>query len=182
MQQNFGSNAQIGSLIVSAFSLLFSVLALYISRKSWQQSNRPIVTARVTSAASGGEKGTPLNIIVENTGNRPAVNIRLSVSSDLLKTHLANNEVTEQSYDRQITKIFSDRGVIPVLGNGKNITNSFGFLSGGNEDSAWKDEARIEINISYEDLDGRKFNHKIPLFIAGDEGFASTSWNQNKVL
>ena len=177
MQQNFNSSAQIGSLIVSAFSLFFSVLALYISRKSWQQSNRPIITARVTSAEPGGEKGTPLNIVVENTGNRPAINIRLSVPLNILESHLADNQVTEQKYKTQITRIFSERGVISVLGNGKHITNSFGFLSGGNIDSAWKDEARMEISIYYEDLDGRKFTHRNPLFIAGDEGFASTSWN-----
>lgn len=170
-------NTQIGSLIVSVFSFLIAVLALYVSRKSWLQANRPIVTARVTSFEPGGEKGTALNIIVENTGNRPAKNIRLSIPLDLLESLFAENEIANQTWKRTITKIFSDRGVISILGNGKSISNSFGFLSGGNDGSTWKDEARVEIEVSYEDLDGRKFNHKNPLFIAGDEGFASTSWN-----
>lgn len=180
MQQNPITNFQIGSLIVSAFSLFFAVLSLYFSRKSWLQSNRPIVTARVTSAERGGNQGTALDIFAENTGNRPAKNIRLSVSSEILEPLFADNEVTKQNWQRTISRIFSDRGIIPILGNGKSVSNSFGFLSGGSENSTWKDEARIEIDISYEDLDGRKFNHKNPLFIAGDEGFAAASWKKAK--
>jgi hypothetical protein len=180
MQQSLVPGIPIGSLIVSIFSFLIAALALYISRKSWLQANRPIVTARVTSFEKGGEKGTALNIVIENTGNRPAKNIRLSIPSDILEPLLAENEDTKKSWRRMITKVFSERGAIPILGNGKSITNSFGFLSGDKEKTAWKDEARVEIDMSYEDLDGRKFTHKNPLFIAGDEGFASGSWDKAK--
>ena len=60
-----------GSLSVAAAALIVSILSFYFSIKSWRESNRPIVSARVTSA-NGGEEGTALNLVVENTGNRPA--------------------------------------------------------------------------------------------------------------
>lgn len=177
MQQNSFTSIQVGGLIVSIFSFLIATLALYVSRKSWLQANRPILTARISSAEKGGNLGTALNIIVENTGNRPAKNIKLSVSADALDSLFADNEVANSQWRQKITKIFSDRGVIPVLGNGKSISNSFGFLSNSDR-TTWKDEARTEITISYEDFDGREFKHTNPLFIAGDEGFAGGSWQK----
>lgn len=62
----------IGSLTVSAAALVVSLLSFYFSIKSWRESNRPIVIARVSSFEPGGELGTASNIVVENMGTRPA--------------------------------------------------------------------------------------------------------------
>jgi hypothetical protein len=169
----------LGSLLVAAAAFVLSILSFYFSINSWRESNRPIVTARVTSFDPGGEKGTALNIVVENTGNRPAKNVRLSVKAEDLKAALVEN--LDDTWQRTMTRIFSDRGVIAVLGNGKNVSNDFGWLAGGDPQSTWKDECRFNVEISYEDLDGRKFQHINPLFVAGDEGFAGTSWENPKM-
>lgn len=173
-----GYSFQSAGLLISVVSIFLAILSLYISRKSWLQSNRPIVTARITSDG-GGSLGTALNILVENTGNRPAKNVRLEIDKDMLETLYAEN--LDKEGRRRIEKIFSERGVISVLGNGKSVTNSFGFLSDGKKNpSTWKTDARAEISISYEDLDGRKFKHQNPIFIADDAGFAGGAWAKSK--
>lgn len=167
----------IGSLTVSGAALVVSLLSFYFSIKSWRESNRPIVTARVTSFDPGGELGTALNIVVENTGTRPARKIRLTAKKDDLDKALRSDG--NDTGKRTISRCFSDRGVIPVVGNGKAGSNEFGWLSTDSK-SAWTGEVRFDIEITYEDLDGRQFRHTNPLLIAGDEGFAGSSWENQK--
>jgi hypothetical protein len=50
-----------GSLGLSAAALVVSLLSFYFSIKSWRETNRPIVTARVSSFDPGGNLGTALN-------------------------------------------------------------------------------------------------------------------------
>ena len=168
---------ELGSFAIAGAALVVSVFSFYFSIKSWRETNRPIVTARVSSFDPGGELGTTLNLILENTGNRPAKNIKLSVVQEVLENALAQN--VDQLWGRTITRCFSDRGVIPILGNGKSVSNEFGWLSGDSE-SAWRGDVRFSIDVSYEDLDGRQFRHSNPLLVAGDEGFAGSSWEKAK--
>jgi hypothetical protein len=165
-----------GSLLVAGAALVVSVFSFYFSIRSWRETNRPIVTARVTSHG-GGEEGTALNIVVENTGNRPARNVRLSVSEEHLKAALSEN--VDEVWGKSIRRCFSDRGVIPVLANGKSVSNDFGWLTVG-EKSAWRGDLRFDIEVSYEDLDGRKFKHVNPLLVADDVGFAGSFWSTGK--
>ncbi|MDQ3749251.1 MAG: hypothetical protein M3367_09620 [Acidobacteriota bacterium] len=162
-----------GSLLVSGAALIVAILSIYFSIKSWRQANRPLVTVRTTSFDSGGNVGTALSLLVENTGNRPAKNIKLSVNSKELESNIVAKP--EDSLRQQVEKCFSNRGMIPVLANGKSVSNSFGWLS---EDSqaTWKVQAIFNVEVSYEDLDGRRFKHKVPLLIADDAGFAGGFW------
>ncbi|HEY0320444.1 MAG TPA: hypothetical protein VGC66_05680 [Pyrinomonadaceae bacterium] len=166
----------IGSLLFSLPALIVSVISFYFSVKSWRESNRPIVTVRVT-AANGGEEGTPLNLVVENTGSRPAKNIRLTVDNEELEELLA--EQVDEIWRKHITRCFSERAIIPILGNGKSVSNTFGWLS-GNSKSAWRGEVRFNVQISYKDLDGRKYEHTNPLLVADDTGFAGGFWDSKK--
>jgi hypothetical protein len=163
----------LGSVMVAAVALVISILSFYFSIKSWRESNRPIVTARVT-AFDGGELGTALNILVENTGNRPAKDVRLTVNPKDLDAALVNNP--EDRLRKGVEKCFSERGVIPILGNGKSVSNDFGWLSGDSK-STWNGDCRFSIEILYEDLDGRKYSHTNPLLIADDKGFAGGFWS-----
>jgi hypothetical protein len=162
-----------GSLMVAAAALIVSLLSFYFSIKSWRESNRPLISIRTTSFDSGGNVGTALSLLVENTGNRPAKNVRLTADPGVLESTLVAKE--EEALRRQIESCFSDRGVIPVLANGKSVSNSFGWLS-GDEQATWKVGARFEVDVSYQDLDGREYRHKIPVLIADDAGFAGGHW------
>ena len=162
----------LGTLIVAAAALVISLLSYYFSKKSWEESNRPIVTARVT-AFDGGELGTALNIFVENTGSRPAKNVALSAKPEDLASVLA--DAPADPLRKAVERVFSDRGVIPILANGKSVSNDFGWLS-GDAKSTWKGDRRFTVQVKYEDLDGRKYEHSNPLLIADDKGFAGGFW------
>jgi hypothetical protein len=157
------------TLIVATAALIISLLSYYFSKKSWEESNRPIVTARVNSF-DGGELGTALNILIENTGNRPAKNVKLTAKPEDLALVLVDK--TDDPLRKGVEKVFTDRGVIPILANGKSVTNDFGWLSGDSE-STWKGDRRFTIQVNYEDLDGRKYEHANPLHLADDKGFAA---------
>jgi hypothetical protein len=152
--------------------------AMYRYILNWQESIRPIVTARVATH-SGGNVGVTLDIVVENTGNRPAKNVRLSVDDDVLRSALSENQ--EDVFRKYMEHIFSDRGMIPVLTNGRSATNSFGSIGRGHsEDATWNLHARFEISVSYEDLEGKRYEHTVPLLIADDAGFAGSFWSKDE--
>ena len=117
--------------------------------------------------------GTPLNVLVENTGNRPAINVRLSVDKEELRD--AVHVDADGAYKKSLERLFSDAGTIPVLGNGKSTSAAFGFLS-GDAKSTWKGDLTLDVIVSYRDLDGRVFTHKISLFVRGGEGFTGDFW------
>jgi hypothetical protein len=158
------------SLSISAAAFLVSIISFYYSRLAWNESNRPLVTARVSSLGMGGNVAIPLSILVENTGTRPAKNIRLTVNKTQLESALAAKE--SDTLRRQIEACFSDRGFIPVIANGKHVSNSFGVLG---DAPTWK-EYRLDVDVSYQDLDGRSFRHSLPLKIGEDAGFAGGLW------
>jgi hypothetical protein len=166
----------VGSLLVAAAALAVSILSFYFSRKSWYESNRPLITARTTSFGSGGNVGVPLSLLVENTGNRPAKNVRLTVDTNELDAAFA--APPGDALRKQAEYCFSDRGMIPVLANGRSVSNGFGFLSA--DKPTWKLHSRFDIGVTYDGLDGTQYKHKIPLVIADDAGFAGGHWSSSK--
>ena len=164
-----------GSLLFSVAALAVSVLSFYFSIKSWRESNRPIVTARIKTK-SGGNVAAALQLVVRNTGNRPAKNIALSIDAKALEEAMI--PTINPMVKKYIEQVFTDRGVIPILENGESASNGFGFLRKGDDQLDWKRLSRLEVIISYQDLDGRRYKHTNPLLIADDRGFAG-SWSES---
>lgn len=158
------------ALAISITSLIFSII-------SWRRANRPLVTARVTSLGMAGNVSIPLTLIVENTGNRPAKNIRLTANDDELNKHLIAPE--DDVLREEVKRCFSDQAVIPVLANGKSVQNAFGYTS-DQEGSTWRSHARFNAQLTYEDIDGRKYEHTIPILISDNDSFAGGEWTINK--
>ncbi len=168
---------ELASIILSILSLMIAISAVVVARLSWLQANRPIITVKITNHASGNV-GTTLNILVENTGNRPAKNIRLRAAKSIIESFFAENSAVDKVWRDHIMRVFCKCSIIPILANGKSITNSFGILSNNSEDTTWKKPFRVEIEVEYEGLDGRKFRNWNPLNIASDDGFAGGSWKK----
>lgn len=61
---------------VAAASLLVAISSLTLTWRLWRKTNRPILTAWIASAADGNA-GIALNLVLENSGNRPAKDIKL---------------------------------------------------------------------------------------------------------
>lgn len=93
----------------------------------YERSNRPFITAKVTTHAEGNTASV-LNIIVHNSGTSPAKNIRLSVKDAELKAAFSNE--SNDPLKDSIMNCFSEKGMIPVLENGQSssVTNSFGMF------------------------------------------------------
>ncbi|MEL6501804.1 MAG: hypothetical protein AAFQ23_10435 [Cyanobacteria bacterium J06623_1] len=176
--------------IISIISIVISVCSIFLARKSWSDTYRPIVTVRVTAHTSGNI-ATTLNLIVENFGNRPAKNIKLSVDSNQLESALLKDK--DDNDRKAIERCFSDETIIPMLANGQSISNSFGSLNVPYETSSfagkfhneqygkqsdWEANIRLNITIKYENLDGKSYKDKMPILIASDRCFAGSFWNE----
>jgi hypothetical protein len=166
---------QTQSLMVALMAVAVSAVSFYFSVQSWQESNRPLVTARITSFGLGGNIAIPLSLLIENTGSRPAKNVKLKVEDEVLNRAILPN-VEHVEMIEAIKLCFSERGVIPVLANGTVVHNNFGLLKSESE-GTWKPNSRFDVTLQYEDLDGRTYRHTNPLLLADDRGFAGSFWN-----
>lgn len=160
-------------IIVSGGSLLgiasaaIALVSLFFAVYSWRQANRPLVSARVTSQ-DGGNAGIALNLLVENTGNRPARDVRLMAKeSDVLAA------LQQAAIPKDAQRCFFSGIEIPVLANGRSTSNGFWHLG---QPGSWRAGAKIPVKIKYRDLSGRRFSSKVQLFLADDAGFAQTFW------
>jgi len=161
----------IPSFVVSILAAGISGVSLYWAFKSWKETHRPLITAKVATHKSGNE-ATTLNLVVSNTGNRPAKNVRLFVDQSVLERSFAAGP--EDPLRKDVEYCFSD--FIAVLPNSTSVWNSFGCFSASQNDKTWKEPTIINITIKYEDLDGRTYSHDQPLRIRADDGFAGGFW------
>jgi hypothetical protein len=160
-----------GSIVISLIAAAVSVMSLAFAMYSWRQANRPLVSARI-STASGGSDAIALNIIVENTGNRPARDVQLIASPKDVSAALAPEWKNGIPPDAQ--RCLLEDLSIPVLANGRSTSNAFGYLAGTK--GPWRSGAEIPIRIKYRDLGLRRFRSKLRLLLADDAGFSQSFW------
>jgi hypothetical protein len=159
------------AIAISAAALAVSILSLYFARKSWLDSNRPIVTAFVVEHG-GGNQGSTFDLVVANTGNRPATHIRLHANAAAI-TSLLDPEAPRNQVD-WMHRIFSIESEIPLLRNGEELPTSFGSFT---NDRKWLNYgAQIEIEVTYNDLSGRRLVSHQPLKIFARAGFGGGVW------
>jgi hypothetical protein len=158
----------------SGIALLVSILSVCFAVFSWREAHRPIIIARVTSVASG-DLATGLQLLVENTGNRPARDITLTCDKTSLNLVL-DPKVRAQPPD-DVKQVFASDTVIPVLENGRAITCAFGLFS-AQDQSTWVPNSRLQITISYRSLGRRRFKESIYLLLADDRSFTGFQWSR----
>jgi hypothetical protein len=160
--------------LVAGFAIVISLASLYFARRSWMQSNRPIITAVIAPLASG-DVITVFNLIVSNTGNRPATNIRLHAKPEEIDKLIASS--LEGDRRQEIHYCFDAESKITILKNGEELSTAFGHVTHPNAtDQCLKYGAEITIEITYNDLEGRKYKSTVPLKIYAREGFGGCSW------
>lgn len=161
--------------VLSVAAVLVSAVSAYLAGLAYRQANRPVVTAIVAEHAAGTD-ATAFDLIVSNTGNRPATHVRLHASrADLLT--LLDGEASAKRVEI-IERNFLADSLIPVLRNGEHLTTSFGaFTSVRSDTKRWlRYGAQIEVSISYRDLEGRRFESRQPLKIYARDGFGGGIW------
>lgn len=164
------------AILISMSSIIVSITSLLVSVVLWRHTNRPIVIARVSSTDKV-DIHPSLNILLENTGNRPAKNIKLiALEKDLQRAAFQEEGNTQMPQDAK--RCFFSKVVIPVLANNKKISSGFGYLGRGK--GAWIDGSKIPITIEYYDLNNRKFIDRMDILLVDDKGFAQSFWSLRK--
>ncbi len=158
--------------IVIVSALLLSILSFLFTRRSWIENNRPIITAEIRTHAAGNESIT-FNILVHNTGTRPAADIKLNVDKNNIIKLLALE--CSEAIKMEINSIFSSEGEIPLLHDGKSVSNGFGHTS-GTKTSSLNYGVKLPITITYRSLNGMKFKTKQNLIVKDSECFAGSGW------
>ena len=156
-------------VILASVAIAVSLLSLGFAVYLWRQANRPIVVARIATE-SGGNAGISLNLLVENTGNRPAQDVELIAN----KADVCGASV-QAVVPKDAERCFFSGIRIPVLANGRRTTNAFWHL--GQADS-WRPGAEIPVTVRYRDINGRRFSNKHRLVLADSAGFAQTFWGE----
>lgn len=159
-------------IIVCAFAL--SILSFLFTRRSWIESNRPIITAEIRTHAAGNQ-GITFNVLVHNTGSSPAADIQLNIGKEHINKILANE--CSDAIKKEIYNIFSPEGEIPLLHNGKSVSNGFGHTS-ASKNSSLNYGVKFPITITYRGLSGMKFKTKQNLVVKDSEYFAGSGWTQ----
>ncbi|POE08553.1 hypothetical protein BV921_15080 [Pectobacterium odoriferum] len=166
--------------ILSVLALVLSVLSFFFTRRSWLQSNRPIVSA-VVETHGGGNELIAYNLVLSNTGNRPATNVRIRVKEiDIdacISEWVKNHKIKNATYS-DVMRCFSNDGEVPLLLNGKSMINSFGYTR-GDQQTFWRYGANLPVVVEYSDLDGRNYQSKQIIRIKDSDGFAGGVWQSS---
>lgn len=161
--------------LFSVAAIVVSLVSLYFTRVNWVQSNRPVLSAFIGEHSSGNMAAT-FNLTVANTGNRPAVRVSLHASHAEISTLL--EEGANPKRFTEIESIFSPKSEIPLLRNGEELTTSFGAFISNSPEGPWlRYGAETQISITYEDLEGRKYESRQPLKIYARVGFGGGVWS-----
>jgi len=162
------------ALLISAASMLVAILSLVFTMRAWRQSNRPLLTARI-STHDGGNTGIALNILVENSGNRPALDIALHADEADIRAAMADPSPAHP-IPTDANRVFFSNIIIPVLANGRGLSNAFGSLGTA---GVWRPGATIPVKVSYRGMAGPHFKERFWLLLSDDAGFAQTYWDKS---
>lgn len=161
-------------MVISAGAFGVSLLAFIFTRRSWLESNRPIVTAEIATH-DGGSEAIAFNLVVYNVGNRPATNIQLQATPDAIQKLLDPN--ARDRFAQEVQRCFSEDGRIAVLHPGKSVKNGFGLTSSNKEKNVLNYGATTPIVIVYEDLSSRCYTSKLHLIVRDSAYFAGSGWS-----
>lgn len=179
MLNQLGESADLIRTVFTGVAVLVSFSSLTFSWLSWRQTHRPIVCC-VVKTHSGGNSAVTYDLVVRNTGDRPATNIRLSIVEADLLSIVAEDVDRDVDMNRTLSSVlrcFDRKMMIPVLENGESVSNGFGY-SKGDCGSFWKYGSYLPIRIDYKDLNGRKFSSRQQLRIWDSDGFAGGYWSE----
>jgi hypothetical protein len=164
--------------IAAVVAISVSGASVLIARKSLQEGHRPLVTARIVFRESGN-MGIALGLMITNTGNRPAKDVRLIPNWIQLREILT--EAPGRPTVEEVTQCF--RETIPILENGESFfaRNAFGFLTNQEDRTTWKGYGlTFNIRILYRDFEGkREFEHSQDLKLSENLVFAGSSWDDD---
>ena len=165
------------SIVISTAALAISAASAYFARRSWYQTYRPVVTAFIAED-DGGTSATAYNLVVSNTGNRPATDVRIEASpKDIQKLVMPE---AEKSRREEAYRCFRPESTIPVLRDGEEMKTALGAYTSNSANGPWLNYgAEIQINVLYKDLSGRRYKSTMPIKIIARDGFGGSFWAES---
>jgi len=170
---SFAEIAQIVNPFVSAISAVVAASMFVFAVISWHRSHRPLVTAFVAPIT---DFSPCLELLVRNSGNEPARDIRLIIGDEaqFKRTLRAQLGDPKRGYVENCFKT-----VIPALGNSQTVKANFGSL-----DDTWINEGAdgifLEIIITYSDFHRkREFFERQKIRLVRVRSFADGVWLQS---
>ena len=145
------------STVLSIVAALISGLALYWSYKSWKETYRPLITLKVKIMSYPPNKASVF-LQVNNTGNRPAINIDMNIDYSALAQHLGDST---DPVLKAIIQVMSKR--ITVLPNDQpdfEESDVFNVKEG-----TLKQPIFINVPLKFQDLDGRSYRYDHPVIL-----------------
>ncbi|MBD2625128.1 hypothetical protein [Trichormus variabilis] len=99
--------------LIMSFTALIAVFSFGNTIILWRKTNRPIISAFVETH-SRGNIATTYNLLVINSGNRPAVDIQLRVVDIETLKKCLTQEIDHPKVV-ELFRCFSNEGIIPLL-------------------------------------------------------------------
>lgn len=164
-------------LAISTGALFASLVSLYLTRRFWLQSNRPIVTAFVDEHTAGNMVSA-FNLVISNTGSRPAVDIRLHADAD--KISMLHGEGATEQMIEEVRRCFAEESTVALLRNGEDLSTAFGSFGVEKSSRQLNYGVQIPIVTTYKDLEGRKYESHMSLKVFVRNGFAGAVWGNPK--
>lgn len=166
--------------VVALVSAIVSVVAVYVNFRLWRAANRPIVTAEIRTHGDAGNIAIAYDLVVRNCGNRPATNIQLSALATAVESALTSAVSTVEK--QRLLRCFSAKYQIPLLHQGDSVSNAFGATSSIPQENSLNYEAKIPVVITYQDVDGRRFQSSLTLVIRDTTNFADSGWSDETTV
>ncbi|MCW5198569.1 hypothetical protein VU06_02330 [Desulfobulbus sp. F3] len=168
--------------VVSTSAIVISLLSLLFQGMLWRRSNRPVVSAYLCDAdpENKNSNSVAFKLILANTGNMPATNIRLSVKeSDIEKIF---EDGTEEILKNTAMRCFGKYPLLPLLLNDERIETAFGFSEhvGTDKRTGLKYDTWFPVKKTYYDLTSRKYTSSLKLRIRDREGFGGSVFTIQK--
>ena len=159
---------------VAIVALLISFWSIYTTRRLWSLENRPIITAEIQVDSSGVGIAL-LNLVVHNSGNRPATNIYFKAEPENIKKIISKNATKPNL--AELNYIFSkDASIALLLGGQSTKTAFFSFSSKSDESDILIGESSLPIKIYYTDIKENSYTSNLLLSIKDKEGFGGSVW------
>ena len=158
---------------------LIAALSFFSTVRLWRKTNRPIVSAFVETS-SAGNVATMYSLLLINSGNRPAVNVQLSLKIDISDFKNCITREIEDPNVEAILKCFSKEAIIPLLIDGNKTSNYFGITSTKEMDNIWVYGSSLPVEIRYQDLEGNKYTSTLSLVVKYSKAFAGMEWTEKE--
>ncbi|MEM8808093.1 MAG: hypothetical protein AAGF01_18895 [Cyanobacteria bacterium P01_G01_bin.38] len=162
--------------VFMGIATLVAVFSFFNTTRLWRKANRPILSAFVETH-SAGNVATMYNLLIINSGNRPAVNVCLDLKLSDEDFRKCITQEIDNSGVEAILKCFNVEGTIPLLIDGDKRSNYFGLTSSKSEDNIWRYGSSLPIEITYQDLEGEKYVSALNLVVKYSKAFAGMEWS-----